>query len=126
MTNKQKFLEEIRSSRAAIARDASAIGEELNVVTKVRRSILARPLAWLGSAAALGYILSGPKTRTPKKTPPLKSGARVEKPEPVRAGRAGFFSMLLALVKVLLPIVRPALSAYAAQRLGEVAARVGR
>jgi hypothetical protein len=123
MTSKQEILEELRRSRVAIARDTASIAEELNLVSKIRRSVTTRPLAWLGSAAALGYILAGPKTRKAPKTIPTKKGT---KSEPVQTGRQGFFSILFNLAKFLFPLFRPALSAYAAQRLGELSSRFPR
>lgn len=126
MTRKQEILEELRRSRIAIARDTSSIAEEMNLVSKIRRSVTARPLAWLGSAAALGYILAGPKTRKVPKVVSNKKGAKPEKNEPAGRGRYGFFGMLFNLAKFLLPLFRPALSAYAAQRLGELSSRFPR
>ena len=126
MTSKQEILEELRRSRVAIARDTASIAEELNLVSKIRRSVTARPLAWLGSAAALGYILAGPKTRKAPKTIPAKKGKKSEKSEPVHTGRQGFFSILFNLAKFLFPLLRPALSAYAAQRLSELSSRIPR
>ena len=126
MTSKQEILEELRRSRIAIARDTSSIAEELNLVSKIRRSVTARPLAWLGSAAAFGYILAGPKTRKAPKVVSNKKGAKPEKNEPARRGPHGLFGMLFNLAKFLLPLFRPALSAYAAQRLGELSSRFPR
>jgi hypothetical protein len=126
MTSKQEILEELRRSRVAIARDTASIAEELNLVSKIRRSVTTRPLVWLGSAAALGYILAGPKTRKAPKTISAKKGTKSEKSEPVPTGRQGFFSILFNLVKFLFPLFRPALSAYAAQRLGQLSSRFPR
>jgi hypothetical protein len=123
MTSKQEILEELRRSRLAITRDTASIAEELDIVSKIKRSVRTRPLAWLGSAAALGYILAGPKTRKAAKTISTKKGT---KSEPVHAGRQGFFSILFNLAKFLFPLFRPALSAYAAQRLGELSSRFPR
>ncbi|MFM8765124.1 MAG: hypothetical protein ACKOEZ_09865 [Spartobacteria bacterium] len=124
MTSKQEILEELRRSRVAIARDTTSIAEEIDIVSKIRRSVKTRPLAWLGSAAALGYILAGPKTR--KVPSPAKKGGKSEKSGSARTGRQGFFSILFQLAKFLLPLLRPALSAYAAQRLGELSSRIPR
>jgi hypothetical protein len=126
MTSKQEILEELRRSRVAIARDTASIAEELNLVSKIRRSVKTRPLAWLGSAAALGYIIAGPKTRKAPKTVSGKKGVKLDKPEPARSGWQSFFSALFNLAKFLLPLFRPALSAYAAQRLGELSSRFPR
>jgi hypothetical protein len=124
MSDKEKLLEELRLSRRAMARDAAAVVEEINLASKFKKSVRARPLAWLGGAAALGWILAGPKTRVVTK--PAK-GKSANPPEKFRHGSpSGFWGILLALFKFALPIARPALSAYAARRLGELAEKFPR
>lgn len=86
MTRKQEILEELRRSRVAIARDTASIAEEINLVSKIRRSVKTRPLAWLGSAAAIGYILAGPKTRKAPKTISVKKGRNLKSPSPPAVG----------------------------------------
>lgn len=121
MNSKDKILEELRRSRLAIARDVHAVADEIDIAAKLKRSVKRRPLAWLGSAAALGYILAGPKTR--RAAAKGKKGTADMPPAAPRGGWAVFFSSLLTVFKLLLPVLRPALSAYAAQRLGEFAAK---
>jgi hypothetical protein len=121
MSPKEQILEELRRSRAAIARDAAAVADEINLAAKLKKSVRTRPLAWLGGAAALGWILAGPKKRIVTKTAKGKSPEQIEKSRHV-----GFWGILLGLFKILLPLARPALSAYAARRLGEMAEKVSR
>jgi len=121
MTAKDQILEELRRSRAAIARDAAAVANEINLASKLKKSVRTRPVAWLGGAAALGWILAGPKTRVVTKTGKGKSSDRPEKSRP-----AGFWGLLLGLFKIAIPLARPALTAYAARRLGEMAEKVSR
>jgi hypothetical protein len=121
MSPKEKILEELRLSRAAIARDTAAVADEINLASKLKRSVRARPLAWLGGAAMIGWMLAGPKTRVVTKSAKGKPSARPEKSRP-----AGFLGILLGLFKIALPLARPALSAYAARRLGEMAEKISR
>lgn len=124
MSDKEKLLEELRRSRRAMARDAAAVVEEINLASKFKKSVRNRPLAWLGGAAALGWILAGPKTRVVTKSAKGKSQNPPEKP---RLGSpVGLWGILLALFKFALPLARPALSAYAARRLGELAEKFPR
>jgi hypothetical protein len=124
MTAKEKILEDLRRSRVAITRDANAIVEEVNLVSKFKKSVRNKPLAWLGGAAALGWILSGPKTRVVTKTVKGKSLEPAKKSR--LSGAAGLWSILLALFKIAYPLARPALSAYAARRVGEFAEKFSR
>lgn len=125
MSVKEKLLEELRLSRQAMARDAAAVVEEINLASKFKKSIRTRPLAWLGGAAALGWILAGPKTRVVVK--PAKGNKHADRSRKPRVGGpVGFWSVLLAVSKFALPLARPVLSAYAARRLGELAEKFPR
>lgn len=127
MSRKEKILDELRRSRLAIVRDVDAVASEFDIAAKLKKSVRTRPLAWLGSAAALGYILAGPKSRRSASTGgKSKKDKAVAEPAPARGGWGAIFSSLLAIFKILLPILRPALSAYAAQRLGEFASKTTR
>jgi len=125
MSSKAELLAAIARSRAAIRRDTSAVRTELDLVAKVQNSVRSRPFAWLGGAAAIGYLISGPKIRTKTVTKIVR-----EKPgEPVRETKKkprGFFGLLLSLLKLAIPIVRPALSAYAAKRFGDYAQKLAK
>lgn len=125
MSSKAELLAAVARSRAAIRRDSSAVRTELDVAAKLQNSVRSRPLAWLGGAAAIGYLLAGPKTRTKTVTKLVreKSG------DPVRETKKkprGFFGLLLSLLKLALPLVRPALSAYAAKRFGDFAQKLAK
>jgi hypothetical protein len=122
MSPKEKILEELRLSRAAITRDAAAVADEINLASKLKKSVRARPLAWLGGAAVIGWLLAGPKTRVVTKN---AKGKKVEA-LPEKSRPSGFWGLLLALFKIALPLARPALSAYAARRLGEMAEKISR
>lgn len=127
MTPKDKLLTELSRSRAAVVRDFSTVRSELDVAAKLRQSVKSRPFAWLGSAAALGYIIAGPKRRTrviTKTVHDRKSKEKLAKPE-IRESRS-LFGTLLMLFKIVSPLVRPALSAYAVRRFGDFAEKLGK
>ena len=126
MSNKEAILEELRRSRLAIARDTAAIAEEFNILGKLRRSVTSRPFAWLGGAAALGYIFAGPKPKTITKIGPQKGDSSALKKEPATKDRQRWLMTTFNICKLALPFVRPALSAYAARRLGEFSEKIGR
>ncbi|MFA7344001.1 MAG: hypothetical protein WC003_06830 [Terrimicrobiaceae bacterium] len=125
MKTKAELLADLARSRAAVLRDTAAVRAELDLAAKIQKSVRSRPLAWLGGAAALGYFFVGPKTRTKTVTKPVrgKSGEPVRPPE---KKPRGIFRVLLSLLKFSLPLVRPALTAYAAKRFGDVAQRLAK
>lgn len=126
MSNKDAILEELRRSRLAIARDTTAITEEFNLLGKLKRSVTSRPLAWLGGAAALGYIFAGPKTKNLTKKAPQKSGDTTEKSASASKDRRHWLMTAFGIFKMALPFVRPVISAYASRRLGEFSEKIGR
>lgn len=125
MSSKAELLANVARSRAAILRDTVAVRAELDVAAKIQNSVRSRPLAWLGGAAAIGYFFAGPKTRT--KTVTKFVGGKPGKPARAKEKKPrGFFAVLLSLFKLALPLVRPALSAYAAKRFGEFAQKLAK
>ncbi len=128
MNRKSEILAEVARSRAAIARDTAAVQAELDISARIQRSVKARPFAWMGGAAAIGYMLAGPKTRTKTVTKVVhdKSGSRGPKPKAAKEKSKGLFGILLSLLKLAIPLARPALSAYAAKRFGDFAERLGK
>jgi hypothetical protein len=125
MSDKAHLLANLARSRAAILRDTVAVRTELNVAAKIQNSVRSRPFAWLGGAAAIGYFFAGPKTRA--KTVTKFVGGKPGKPAREKEKKPrGFFSVLLSLFKLALPLVRPALSAYAAKRFGDFAQKLAK
>lgn len=124
---REEILNEVARSRASIARDYQAVRTELDVASQVGRSVRRKPLAWLGGAAALGWLLAGPKTRTRVVVKPAKGGGKaLRKAETKAAARFGLWAMLVSLVRLLFPLLKPYLTAYAGRRLMEFTGRFGR
>lgn len=108
---------EIDASRRAVQQDYAALRAELDFATKTKRAVVANPLPWLGGAAFLGYILSGRKQPKPPKH-------RRGEPEAARPARKlGVLGVLLTAARLLFPLARPALTAFAVRKLSGFANR---
>lgn len=125
MKSKAELLADVARSRAAIKRDTVAVRAELDLATKLQNSVRSRPFAWLGGAAAIGYFFAGPKTRTKTVTKYIK-GKSGEAVREKKSKPRGFLAVLLSLIRLALPLVRPALSAYAAKRFGDFAQKLAK
>jgi len=125
VSSKAELLAAVARSRAAIRRDSSAVRAELDVAAKIQKSVRSRPFAWLGGAAAIGFLLAGPKTRT-KTVTKIVRGQPGEPARDTKKKPRGFFGLLLSLFKLAIPLVRPALSAYAAKRFGDFAQKLAK
>lgn len=124
---KEQILAELSESRAALARDGAALRAELDFAAKFNQRVRRKPMAWLGGAAALGWLLAGPKTKTRVVTKFVKSpGKRAQCAEKSFAARRGPFALLMAAFRFAAPLVKPALSAYIGKRFTELAQKQAR
>lgn len=120
---KEQLLAEIARSRNAILRDAQMVRHEASPVVRFERVVARKPWVWVFAAAVLGWALAGPKTKT-----------RVIREKPVIGGKSGRrrdrrpqgpLGMAVSLVRVAMPMIKPALTAYAAKRVAEMAQKLG-
>jgi len=118
---KDELLLEINRSRLAISRDFGAVKQELNVSAKLGRTFSLHPFAWLGGAAALGWILAGPKTKTRVVTVGKDKKGAIKNTVKSPAGLLGIF---LTILRIAVPMLKPAFSAYAAKRFAEMASKL--
>ena len=125
MSRKSEILAELARSREAIARDSSAVRSQIDLSARLRDSVRSRPLAWLGGAAAIGYIFAGPKTRVKTVTKVVRGDSKIS-PKPAEKHPRGIWDIIFALLKLAIPLLRPALSAYAAKRFADFAEKLGR
>jgi hypothetical protein len=117
---KEEILAELKTSRSAIVEACAALRAELDFKKKLNDLVRRKPYAWLSGAAALGWFFAGPKTKTRVVTKIAKPDgtptAKVEK----RKARAGLLALLIGLIRFAIPVVRPAVSAYAGKRFADM------
>jgi TctA family transporter len=116
---KEEILAELAASREAIVQGWSALRAELDFKTKLSNLVREKPYAWLGGALALGWILAGPKSKTRVETKTITPIVKVEK----KKARAGLVALILGLVRLLLPVLKPAATAYVGGRIADLAKR---
>lgn len=121
---KEQILAELHRSRATITRDYSALRVELDFKAKLDSLVRRKPLAWLGGATALGWLLAGPKTKKRTVTKYVKATDKhLTAPAKKAVARGGLLGLLLGLFRLLFPILKPTLSAYATRWVAELAGR---
>ncbi|MFZ0710057.1 MAG: hypothetical protein WAM53_08460 [Terrimicrobiaceae bacterium] len=117
---KEEILTELKTSRTAIVEECAALRAELDFKTKFNNLVRQKPYPWLSGAAAIGWFLAGPKTKTRVVTKIAKpNGASTVKVEK-RKARFGLIALLVGLIRFAIPVVRPALSAYAGKRFADM------
>ena len=119
MMTREELLDELRRSRLAILRDVKAVRAECNIPAKAKLAFRQHPTLWLGSAAAIGWMLAAKKrrkTRSKNKKVPKNS------PTPP-ATPVTFWGVLLAILKWMAPLLKPVLTAYAARHLAALGER---
>jgi hypothetical protein len=107
------------ASRRAIQRDYAALRGELDFATKAKKAVVAHPLRWMGGAALFGYVLSGRKKQKAR-----HRGSPGVEAETVK--KITFLSVLLGVLRFLLPLAKPTLTAMATQKLAAYAGRFQR
>lgn len=123
--NKTALLQELQLSRLAIARDLQEVCDEFNMAKKAEKVIRRNPLAWLAGAGVGGFLLATWRRPVAKAKPDRpRSGPGVSSvPQAAvsASSKLGLWGLLLGLFKLVFPLARPLLSAYASRRLAEMA-----
>ncbi len=119
------LLKEVEASRRAIARDVTAFKFQMDIPSRAKDAIRDRPARWLGGAAVVGFVaaLVRPKNRRTKPLGKLKPSSESE----VVAKSAKSITamgILFGIFKAILPLARPALTAFAAKRFAEMASKL--
>lgn len=133
---KEQILLDLATSRAAIAQNYDAVRHELDFAAKLNAQVKRKPFAWLGGAAALGWMLSGAKTKIKTKVVnrPAESGKSLKSSQrhgkTVAAAEAaegvakvGIWATLFGLLRFALPYLRPMITRYATQYAVQYARR---
>jgi hypothetical protein len=123
---KDEILAELSRSRAGLTREWAALRRELDFKAKLKNIVRRKPYAWLSGAAALGWILAGPKRKTRVVTKVIQSDGKPIVVKEKGKRRAGFIALLLGLMRFALPFVRPALTAYAGKFFADMATKLPR
>ncbi|HEU4679354.1 MAG TPA: hypothetical protein VFS35_07525 [Terrimicrobiaceae bacterium] len=120
---KDEILAELSTSRAAITREYGVLRSELDFKTKLDNIVRRRPYLWLSGAAALGWVLAGPKKRTRVVTKFVKQNGTPVVVREKGKRRAGFIALLLGVMRFTFPLVKPALTAYAGKVFADMATK---
>jgi hypothetical protein len=101
----------------------AALRRELDFKAKLNNIIRRKPYVWLSGAAALGWMLAGPKSKTRVVTKVIQSDGKPLVVKEKGKRRAGLLALLLGLMRFALPVVRPALTAYAGKFFADIATK---
>jgi hypothetical protein len=121
---KDEILAELSTTRSAITRGYAAVRTELDFKSKFDNLVGRKPFLWVTGAAALGWILAGPKSKTRVVTKVVKPNGTPIVVKEKRKRRAGFIALLLGLMRFLFPVVKPAMTAYAGRFFAEMATKL--
>lgn len=102
----------IARSRELVVRDVAGLGYELNFPLKVRKAFQRNTVLWIGSAVALGLLVSLLRART-KKVYVTRSGKKTRAPGSalVESG------LLVGALKLGATLLQPVVTSYIKERL---------
>jgi len=135
--NREALTLELEKSRRAIRRSAADLRWELDFKRKTENSIREYRFAWLGGAAAFGFLLAGSQSRRRRKklkkaeardvtngVPTQKAKSKKQKGEEGGFSFPAVLTVILGALRILMPLLRPIASAYAARKLGDIAGKL--
>lgn len=105
-----------------IARDTARLKVSFDFPERARMAIRRRPGAWLGSAAVLGFLTAWLSRRSTQVRVQVGKSGKSEVVEDV-VKSATWITTVLAIGRAVLPFVRPAVTAFAARQLAEMASK---
>jgi hypothetical protein len=120
---KDEILAELSRSRAGLTREWAALRTEFDFKAKLDNLVRRKPYAWLSGAAVLGWVLAGPKHKTRVVTKVVKPNGKAIVVKEKGKRRAGLIALLLGIMRLAFPIVKPALTAYAGKFFAELATK---
>jgi hypothetical protein len=123
---KDEILTELSNSRAGLTREWVALRREFDFKAKLNNIVRRKPYVWLSGAAALGWVLAGPKSKTRVVTKVIQSDGKPVVIKEKGKRRAGLVALLLGLMRFALPFVRPTLTAYAGKFFADLATKLPR
>ncbi len=112
-SDKTELIAELAQARARTSVYTQALRKDLDVPTRVRKAFKSSPLPWLGGAGLVGIILARLSPGRAK-TKPVVSLRPSAEPALKNAGKAG---LLLGVLKMVLDLLRPAITNWAKTRL---------
>ena len=113
---KEELRAELAAARTKFDGNWSALKSDANVPRRVRESVRERTGVWVGGATVVGFLLSAMRRRKKEVLVDVKSHKKLKTRK-----KAG---ILMALVKVVIGVLRPAATAYATKKLADLAARM--
>jgi hypothetical protein len=118
-----ELLLELEASRRAISRDYDGVCHAANLPARAKSAFRRHPIPWLGGAAALGWLLSG-RGRKQKKVMverQIDADGNVVKE---KAKKLGIFTILLTILRIAMPLLKPAFTALAAKKFADLAGKL--
>ena len=116
--DKAGLIARLDTARAHFARNLDGLRRDADLGAHLKNSFSAHKVAWIGSAGIAGWVLSRLPARKKQVIVHKEGGEKVK--EIAGAG------LLLAILKVLFTLLRPAITRIATKKIGDIAAKNNR
>ena len=97
---KDEILAEISRSRAGLTREWAALRREFDFKAKLNNIVRRKPYLWLSGAAALGWVVAGPKRKTRVVTKVIQPDGKPVVVKEKGKRRAGLVALILGLYAI--------------------------
>ncbi len=118
-----EILLELEASRRAISRDYHGVCNAANIPARVKKGFKRHPIPWLGGAAIVGWVLAG-RGRKQKKVMVERQVDADGNVVKEKAKKLGLFTILLTILRIAMPVLKPAFTALAAKKFADLAGKL--
>ena len=111
---KSELRAELAAARSQFGRNWLALKEDANIPKRFRESVRKRKVLWISAATVIGFVLSRLPARKKEVLVDAKSRKKIK-----HRKKSG---VLMTIVKLVLGVLKPAITAYATKKLADIAA----
>ena len=113
---KAQLIAQLERERHAFARSVGGLRQDLDVSSHLKHSFLSQKAVWFAGAGLTGWVLSRLPSRK-RREPIAANGKEVH----AKGGERG--ALILSILGMLIPLVRPAVTAFISQKVEEFAVK---
>lgn len=115
--DKSRLIAELQQAREGFDVHMRSFRRDIDIPARFRNSFRQKMPAWVGGALVTGLLFSWLPSRKKKVTVYVDRNEGKER----KLKSVTFVGLLLGFIKLILPLVKPAIMAYATKRIGDFA-----
>jgi len=119
--SKVQLIAQLDRARYGMSRSAAELRDDLNLPQHLRSTYVNHKGAWIGGAAALGWVISRLPGRRKKQKVQIAKNSHHNGSTPAQARKYALGGILLALLRVVFDALKPTLTSIASRKIKDIA-----